>query len=143
MLTVWACWLRRRASRTPLAHTLRAFVDPCTDCPGSPGWHRRSPSASALAADVLGHAELIAYPDALVADLIHHLPHQEDSVPADRAFAQARRDVRRRHRERVELGAVVLDRHVEPGVGQPQRHFDPRRAARRRAVDDYVHEDFL
>src|ERR1700730_1555531 len=95
------------------------------------------------AVNALGHREPVACPDALVADRIHHLPHQEHSVPADRSLPEAGRDVRRRQRERIELRAVVLDCHDESGVGQHQRHLDARRGARRRAVHDYVHEDFL
>src|SRR6267143_1946333 len=73
---------------------------------------------------VLGHGELVTYPDSLVVDRIHHLPHQEHALPTDRALAEARRDGRRRQRERIELRAVILDGHREPRVGQFQRHLD-------------------
>jgi len=40
------------------------------------GWQ----AVSAKAVNVLGHPELVACPDPLVADRNHHLPHQEHSV---------------------------------------------------------------
>src|SRR2546429_484680 len=83
---------------------------------------RIRPNASklALAGDVLGHPELVSRPDTSVADGIHHLPHQEHSLPAHRALVKARRDVRCWQGQWIELRAVVLQRHREGAVGQDQ-----------------------
>src|SRR6266446_7414007 len=111
MLTVWTCWLRlsqaavttrRRATRTPslINYAHSSVLAPIAWVrPDGTGARHRRPAASScraqrqpLAGDVLGHAESVACPDALVADGIHHLPHQEHSVPTDRALAQACRE---------------------------------------------------
>src|SRR5450432_3112365 len=93
--------------------------------------------------NALGHAQLISSTEALIADGVHHLAHEVHAQSTNAALLEARRDVRRRQRERIERWAVILDHQSEVAIAQGKRHVDSRRLASGRAVHHYIHENLL
>src|ERR1700722_4535401 len=93
--------------------------------------------------NAFGHAQLIASPEALIADGVHHLTHEVHPQSAGASLLEACRDIRRRQRKRIERWAVILDHQSQAAIAQGERDLDARHRTCGRAVHHHIHENLF